>query len=190
MRVLQLDMPRGASGMTARAIAQAPTLAEVRQGAYTTEGTEREQQFETAETPTDLRERRATRREARTRARTSSTIAPPAEIPMDNNIPQAKMGLTDDRGEKIATATTLASDLTDLTRYPTVMDNELQRTESGTYPNGYKFPEKHTNREAIAIGSRAFVRFTFGSIFGFLVVFYCIQIVGWGGMIFILLTGG
>jgi len=72
-----------------------------------------------------------------------------------------------------------------LVSQPTVYD--LQRTETGTFPNGYKFPPKHTWKESIAIGFRAFLRFTFRSWVGFLIVFYCVQIVGWGGMIFLLL---
>ena len=59
----------------------------------------------------------------------------------------------------------------------------------GVYPNGYKFPPKHTRKEATIIGFKAFCRYTI-TPFGFLVVLYCLNIVAWGGMLFLLLIGG
>lgn len=59
----------------------------------------------------------------------------------------------------------------------------------GVYPNGYKFPPKHTRGEATMIGLKAFWKFTL-TPFGFLVVLYGLNIVAWGGMLFLLLIGG
>ena len=60
---------------------------------------------------------------------------------------------------------------------------------NGVYPNGYKFPRKHTRSEATKIGFKAFCRYAI-TIQGFLVVIYCLNIVAWGGMLFLLLIGG
>lgn len=60
---------------------------------------------------------------------------------------------------------------------------------NGVYPNGYKFPPKHTRAEATKIGFKAFCRYAI-TIQGFLVVIYCLNIVAWGGMLFLLLIGG
>lgn len=60
---------------------------------------------------------------------------------------------------------------------------------NGVYPNGYKFPPKHTRGEAAKIGFKAFCRYAV-TIQGFLVVIYCLNIVAWGGMLFLLLIGG
>lgn len=59
----------------------------------------------------------------------------------------------------------------------------------GEYPNGYKFPPKHTRKQAIAIGFKGFCRYAITPI-GFLVVIYCLNVVAWGGMLFLLLIGG
>ena len=58
--------------------------------------------------------------------------------------------------------------------------------EHGVYPNGYVFPAKKTWKESWRIGFRAFLRFTF-TIQGFLIVLYGLNVVAWGGMLFLLL---
>lgn len=59
----------------------------------------------------------------------------------------------------------------------------------GVYPTGYKFPPQHTWGEATKIGFKAFWKFTITPI-GFLVVLYGLNVVAWGGMLFLLLIGG
>ncbi|KAL8757453.1 MAG: hypothetical protein Q9184_004203 [Pyrenodesmia sp. 2 TL-2023] len=59
----------------------------------------------------------------------------------------------------------------------------------GVYPNGYKFPPKHTWGEATLIGLKGFWKFTLTPL-GFLIVIYGLNIVAWGGMLFLLLIGG
>ncbi|OJD27084.1 hypothetical protein ACJ73_01524 [Blastomyces percursus] len=58
--------------------------------------------------------------------------------------------------------------------------------ETGTYPNGYRFPPKHTWTQATIIGLKAFGHFVI-TPFGFLVTLYGLNIVAWGAMIFFLL---
>ena len=59
----------------------------------------------------------------------------------------------------------------------------------GVYPNGYKFPPKHTWGEATLIGLKALWKFTITPL-GLLVVLYGLNVVAWGGMLFLLLIGG
>ncbi|KAL8714175.1 MAG: hypothetical protein Q9220_001904 [cf. Caloplaca sp. 1 TL-2023] len=59
----------------------------------------------------------------------------------------------------------------------------------GVYPNGYKFPPKHTWGEATVIGLKGFWKFTITPL-GFLIVLYGLNVVAWGGMLFLLLIGG
>ena len=59
----------------------------------------------------------------------------------------------------------------------------------GIYPNGYKFPPKHTWGESTMIGLKAFWKFTITPL-GFLIVLYGLNVVAWGGMLFLLLIGG
>ena len=58
--------------------------------------------------------------------------------------------------------------------------------ESGTYPNGYRFPKKHTWTQSTSIGLKAFWKF-FLTPFGFLITIYGLNVVGWGAMIFFVL---
>ncbi|KAI4120930.1 MAG: hypothetical protein LQ338_006669 [Usnochroma carphineum] len=59
----------------------------------------------------------------------------------------------------------------------------------GIYPNGYKFPPKHTWGESTLIGLKAFWKFTLTPL-GFIIVIYGLNVVAWGGMLFLLLIGG
>lgn len=61
--------------------------------------------------------------------------------------------------------------------------------KDGFYPNGYKFPAKHSWGEATVIGLKAFWKFTITPL-GFLIVLYGLNVVAWGGMLFLLLIGG
>ena len=56
----------------------------------------------------------------------------------------------------------------------------------GIYPNGYQFPPKKTWQKSFAIGFRAFLRFSI-TIRGMLIVLYGLNVVAWGGMLFLLL---
>ncbi|KAI4182191.1 MAG: hypothetical protein L6R41_006139 [Letrouitia leprolyta] len=60
---------------------------------------------------------------------------------------------------------------------------------NGIYPNGYKFPPKHTWGEATLIGLKGFWKFTLTPL-GFLIVLYGLNVIAWGGMLFLLLIGG
>ena len=58
--------------------------------------------------------------------------------------------------------------------------------DTGTYPNGYRFPRKHTWGQSTVIGLKAFWKFTL-TPFGFLITLYGLNVVGWGAMIFFVL---
>ncbi|MCJ1359351.1 MAG: hypothetical protein MMC33_009353 [Icmadophila ericetorum] len=56
----------------------------------------------------------------------------------------------------------------------------------GIYPNGYQFPPKRTWGEATIIGLKALWAYTLTPL-GFFVVLYGLNVVAWGGMLFLLL---
>ncbi|MCJ1336573.1 hypothetical protein MMC09_001849 [Bachmanniomyces sp. S44760] len=60
--------------------------------------------------------------------------------------------------------------------------------EDGIYPNGYRFPPKHTKGQATVIGLKAAWKFLITPV-GFLIVLYGLNVVAWGGMLFLLLCG-
>lgn len=61
-----------------------------------------------------------------------------------------------------------------------------QTDETGTYPNGYRFPPKHNWKESAAVGAKAFWKFTWTPL-GFFIVLYGLNVVAWGAMIFFVL---
>ena len=89
----------------------------------------------------------------------------------------------DAKGEKSTTVTT------GTVRESSSSAGEQGPNADGVYPNGYKFPPKHTWGEATVIGLKAFWKFTI-TPFGFIVVIYGLNVVAWGGMLFLLLIGG
>ncbi|KAK1977865.1 hypothetical protein LZ30DRAFT_600350 [Colletotrichum cereale] len=54
------------------------------------------------------------------------------------------------------------------------------------YENGYHFPPAHTKKQSTMIGLKAFWRYTCTPL-GFFVVLYGLNVVAWGGMLFLLL---
>ena len=89
------------------------------------------------------------------------------------------------KGEKLTTVTTGTARPSSSTS----ASKELGPNADGVYPNGYKFPPKHTWGEATKIGLKAFWKFTITPL-GFLIVLYGLNVVAWGGMLFLLLIGG
>ena len=73
---------------------------------------------------------------------------------------------------------------TNLTRGGSSKPDDAFRTEP--FDNGYQFPPKHDWKESTAIGLKAFWGFFITPI-GFLVTIYGLNVVAWGGMLFLLL---
>lgn len=95
------------------------------------------------------------------------------------------VSMTSEKGEKLTTITTG-------TARPSSSSSTSKGpgpNADGVYPNGYKFPPKHTWGEATKIGLKAFWKFTITPL-GFLIVLYGLNVVAWGGMLFLLLIGG
>ncbi|CAF9910180.1 MAG: hypothetical protein GOMPHAMPRED_006985 [Gomphillus americanus] len=77
-------------------------------------------------------------------------------------------------------------DSTETKSYESIAAIKPVPNEEGIYPNGYSFPQPKPWTTATRIGFMAFVRFTFTPL-GFLIVLYGLNVVAWGGMLFLLL---
>lgn len=95
------------------------------------------------------------------------------------------VSVTGEKGEKLTTITTGTARPSSSSS----TSKEPGPNADGVYPNGYKFPPKHTWGEATKIGLKAFWKFTITPL-GFLIVLYGLNVVAWGGMLFLLLIGG
>ncbi|MCJ1284145.1 hypothetical protein MMC26_003476 [Xylographa opegraphella] len=101
----------------------------------------------------------------------SLTSPPPKRA--SKNI-KAMLGETPNASRRASTSTTPLS------------NEKAVPNADGVYPNGYSFPPKHTWDEATLIGLVAFGKFAITPL-GFLIVLYGLNVVAWGGMLFLLL---
>lgn len=58
--------------------------------------------------------------------------------------------------------------------------------DAAPFPNGYHFPPKHSFARSTALGLRAFLSYFLTPV-GFIVTIYGLNVVAWGGMLFLLL---
>ena len=125
--------------------------------------------------------------------------------PRNSNIPKVKLELDEDDDDDLdgidpkpkRRSKNIDAMLGDSTKRGTVIESGLSSedkevfsqpvpNEDGIYPNGYSFPPKKTWGQAILIGLKTFLKFTFTPL-GFLIVLYGLNVVAWGGMLFLLL---
>lgn len=85
-----------------------------------------------------------------------------------------------------ATPVTTATSRISTTSTPPTDSKPIVPDENGYYPNGYHPPPKKSWSEATAIGLKAFWKF-FLTPLGFFIVIYGLNVVAWGGMLFLLL---
>lgn len=104
----------------------------------------------------------------------------------DARLPPPKVASRSITAEPVQKSTTVTMEAASSSSTPSINQGP---NADGIYPNGYKFPPKHTRAEAAKIGFKAFCRYAI-TIQGFLVVIYCLNVVAWGGMLFLLLVGG
>lgn len=117
------------------------------------------------------------------RADEDDDLAPDQDRPLPKKFQDPSLNYLGEVNEK---TTTIGGD--QVTRSSTPSLNQGPDAD-GVYPNGYKFPPKHTRKEALAIGFKGFCKYAITPV-GFLVVVYCLNVVAWGGMLFLLLIGG
>ncbi|KIW13138.1 hypothetical protein PV08_08325 [Exophiala spinifera] len=211
---IESNPPLGMWQATGEVGSKIPTLPEIRNGAFDAEGWNHEGQMEHRGTnPHDIhRQRLARTSSASTRTRKSSrSVGAPAAILEERHeyFPKRTPTFMQEPLQEEATAThTLAEEI-----QPAQSPREKQLSEArekdasmassqqdeaqvvpiqggpdetGTYPNGYRFPKKHTWTQSTMIGLRALWKF-FLTPFGFLVVVYGLNVIGWGAMIFFVL---
>ncbi|KAM0802204.1 hypothetical protein BDR22DRAFT_880079 [Usnea florida] len=170
LRFLESSPPVGMWQATGNALAQAPTPAEIRYGSFSHDGWDREMQ------------------------RRNSTISEENVDPLDERDSTRRLPkkFQDATGEPVFVTGEKLTTITTGTARPSSSSSTSKEpgpNAEGVYPNGYKFPPKHTWGEATKIGLKAFWKFTITPL-GFLIVIYGLNVVAWGGMLFLLLIGG
>lgn len=205
---LESNPPNGMWQATGEIAAKAPTLVEIRRGSFSQGGWTEEGQRENRGTdPHEIqRSRRSRHSSASTRSRATNATGvgtPTANLDIHpeedehTHLEQEQairrtshtpsLQITNHPSTQQPPNQTETTDASSSSEQTNSTDSKLVGPdETGTYPNGYRFPPKHTWREATLIGLKAFWRFIW-TPFGFVVFIYGLNVVGWGAMIFFVL---
>lgn len=211
VRILGANPPMGMWHATGHVAAKAPTLSDIRHGSFTHKGWSAEGQRSRSRSISSTTGPSPTLPPAETTARAHkpSVHFPGAAIPetraehkMDRDIGGRRSGVDEDathhHHDKTATVDTekiIAGTLTHEAVSAELHDGGSSEpakprvTDSGemVYPNGYKPPPKHTWGQATVIAAKGFGRFVTTPM-GFLITLYGLNVVAWGGMLFLLLV--
>jgi len=192
---MDADVPLGAWAAAAQTSAKAPTLGDIRQGSFSNNGW-------TSEGQQDANEGRMRRASSG-----SSGKIPRLRSLAGAGVPQVES--VDERQERVRGGND-AEPFPALTNDGTVEEREvpgsrgtlapiLSRAEEEhatpvatrdqrVYSSGWQPPPKLPWTKSWAIGLKAFGKWAI-TPFGFLVTVYCLNVVAWGGMLFLLLCG-
>ena len=190
VRFLDSAPPLGFLQATGEAAAKAPTLNDIRRGSYSNAETQSEwrRRGSTASTISPQRTRRT---QPGLSERDQEVAEDKDEAPLETRFPGRI------EGDDSKAARVLGKDQVELQSKSFSATSALERANTETpplpgeseFPTGYRFPPKHTWGQATIIGLKAFWKFTITPL-GFLIVIYGLNVVAWGGMLFLLLIGG
>ncbi|RMZ78727.1 hypothetical protein DV737_g3783, partial [Chaetothyriales sp. CBS 132003] len=188
--ILNSNPPLGMWHATGEVGSKIPTLPEIRNGAFSDAGWSHEGQMEhRGSSPREIHRRRLARTSTSSTRTIKSSVAAAAPatprieeeehefFPRRGTIPHKGSAHTDVAATSAATNPDASAHANGTVRGPDA---------TGTYPNGYRFPKKHTWTQSTVIGLKAFWKFVL-TPFGFLVTVYGLNVVGWGAMIFFVL---
>ncbi|KAF4621904.1 hypothetical protein G7Y89_g14439 [Cudoniella acicularis] len=208
--------PTGMWIATGQIASSVPSLADIRRGSYGSEGWSGAGQVREKERRASLTRRGSSQSEVPTRKSSGGLHSPkgpvdiqhesvpevadeseaqvlpviPSGVVVDpsrseTNPSEIKVMETGSSGEKKKGHDERSSSDTNLTPKSTTAKTEPQH-KTTPFDNGYQFPPKHTWQESTIIGLKAFWGFFITPI-GFLVTIYGLNVVAWGGMLFLLL---
>ncbi|KAK5938813.1 hypothetical protein PMZ80_009005 [Knufia obscura] len=192
--MMESNPPLGAWHAIGEDTAKGPTIPEIKNGSYSAEGWSHEGQLEKRHFhPHDIHKRRLSRASSQSKTSRSTRPATAVEskvVPEETEISQAQEQIgrpphAEDGYARDVAVPLGASQTTDSLK----TSAPVGPNEAGEYPNGYRFPKKHTWQQSFAIFGKAFWKF-FWTIKGFLITIYGLNVVAWGAMIFFLLIPG
>ena len=191
-RFQESSIPSGMWSATGTTAAKAPTIGDIRRGSFSHEGWTPEGQSDRRRSSISSSGDELGRR----LSRTGSMPQTPASITRDTRVSTGGFGEIRETIPEHEAAP--APSATAAPNGKAAGTNAMERESSDaaaataaagpgeTYPNGYRFPPKHSWTESTIIGLKGFWRF-FLTPFGFLLTVYGLNVVAWGGMLFLLL---
>jgi hypothetical protein len=191
IRFLESAPPLGFLQATGEAAAKAPTLSDIRRGSYTNPETQSEWRRRGSSTSASISPQWTRLSPSGLAGRDHEVAEQQDEATLDT-IPSSNFG-----GDNAKANRVLGKDQIDPQSKTVPATTSKERGSADTpplptkseFPTGYQFPPKHTWGQATVIGLKAFWKF-FLTPFGFLIVLYGVNVVAWGGMLFLLFIGG
>lgn len=187
---MESSLPLGAWQAISEDTVRSPTIPEIKNGSYSTEGWSHEGQLEKRrQNPHDIHKKRLTRTKQSSQKIGSAVSEIPASQTVD--VPEEPSDESKESEDNWHAAKAQKNEHLNLpeTEAEASPPPSIGPNDEGEYPNGYRFPKKHTWKQSCAIYGRAFWKF-FLTIKGFLITIYALNVVAWGAMIFFLLIPG
>lgn len=180
------SLPKGMWDATATIASSIPSLGQVRRGSFGSEGWTAEGQIEERERRSSYGRRRSSQTGEESSLRpTLSGPRSPGSGPHHDRHPEVRDGEKEDPETSQIPSTGASHGNLSLSPIATTsIPNPQYRTSP--FDNGYHFPPKHTWTESTMIFLKGFWNYA-TTWLGFLVVIYGLNVVAWGGMIFLLL---
>ena len=191
-RFEESSLPKGMWDATATIASSIPSLGQIRRGSFGSEGWTAEGQIEERERRSSIARRRSsqTGEESSLRPTLSGPRSPigarsPGSGPHHDRLPEVLDNEKEDRKTNQNPSTGVSHGNISLGPIGTTSTSDSQYRTS-PFDNGYHFPPKHTWTESTVIFLKGFWNYA-TTWLGFLVVIYGLNVVAWGGMIFLLL---
>ncbi|KAF1844759.1 uncharacterized protein K460DRAFT_283662 [Cucurbitaria berberidis CBS 394.84] len=180
IKLMGATPPPGMWAATGATASKAPSLSDIRKGSFGTEGWCEETQRKRAGSRTSQGEERSpTERTPGTKKMASSNNALATE-PFPALTEERTQDVPRHDGQDKETVPGVESEHSSETA------EKMMRTSSGQYANGYVPPPKLPWKRSFAIGLKGFWKW-FRTPAGFLITIYGLNVVAWGGMLFLLL---
>lgn len=184
------SIPVGMWSATASLASSAPSLVDIRRGSYGSDGWSGDGQLKEKSRRESIGRRNTSNSQVAKNTNGSGLTEVAEHQKLESPIEHVSTGRQLD---------SIATEGTAGTQKPVVQHNTASVPATGgsstdpsqeyrtePFDNGYEFPPKHSWQTSTAIGAKAFWKF-FLTPLGFLVVVYGLNVVAWGGMLFLLL---
>jgi len=193
---MDADVPLGAWAAAAQSTAKAPTLGDIRQGSFSNNGWTQDGQQEANEGRMRRASSGSSGKIPRLRSLAGAGVPQVASVDEhqersrdDNNVTQPFPPLTNDGTVEEPEEPSFKGSLSPVhSRTEGEHATPIATRDQRVYSSGWQPPPKLPWTKSWAIGLKAFGKWAIKP-FGFLVTLYCLNVVAWGGMLFLLLCG-
>ncbi|KAF1938478.1 hypothetical protein EJ02DRAFT_354512 [Clathrospora elynae] len=179
LKLMEANPPPGMWAATGATVAKAPSLADIRRGSFGSDGWNEETQRKRAGS-------RTSQGEEKMAPSSNATGTEPFPALAEEDTHQTGACDEHDIHDKHVTAGVASKQSSETAAEHEDRPRQPKRTSSGRYANGYMPPPKLPWTRSFMIGLKGFGQW-FLTPSGFLITLYGLNVIAWGGMLFLLL---